>query len=132
MCDPSSDARSFAVKWDPLNLGQLQRAVEQGRLDAGQIITMKALRDAGIISKKIDHGVKLLADVRALLLCSSPVHPSFTEVDVQLRAQNVCSHGNSSSAGICASVRRAVSALQRTRQDMFDPFLPRIVCCCAH
>lgn len=49
--------------WDPVNLGDLQLAVDQRRLNPNQLITMKALRDAGVASKRIDFGVKLLARV---------------------------------------------------------------------
>ncbi|EIE19588.1 ribosomal protein L15, partial [Coccomyxa subellipsoidea C-169] len=49
-----------AVVWEPLNLGTLQEAVEKGRLQPGAVITMKTLHDAGLLSKKIHHGVKLL------------------------------------------------------------------------
>ncbi|CAL8471237.1 g10779 [Coccomyxa elongata] len=49
-----------AVTWDPLNLKTLQEAVEKGQLQPGTVVTMKTLYDAGLLSKKIDHGIKLL------------------------------------------------------------------------
>ncbi|KAK9918974.1 hypothetical protein WJX75_008400 [Coccomyxa subellipsoidea] len=49
-----------AVVWAPLNLKTLKEAVEKGHLQPGAVITMKTLYDAGLLSKKIDHGVKLL------------------------------------------------------------------------
>lgn len=42
-----------------LNLGQLTYAIEKGRLDTSQTITMKHLLDNGVVSK-INDGVKLL------------------------------------------------------------------------
>lgn len=56
-----------AVTWDPLNLRTLQEAVEKGRLQPGTVVTMKTLYDAGLLSKKIDHGIKLLGTVSPLL-----------------------------------------------------------------
>lgn len=56
--------RRHAVVWAPLNLKTLKEAVEKGQLQPGAVITMKTLYDAGLLSKKIDHGVKLLGTVR--------------------------------------------------------------------
>lgn len=44
-----------------LNLSKLQQWIEEGRIDPTCTITMKTLRDAGCVSKKILDGVKLLA-----------------------------------------------------------------------
>ena len=46
-----------------MNLGDLQLAVDQRKLNPNELITMKAMRDAGLASKKVDFGVKLLARV---------------------------------------------------------------------
>ena len=54
-----------SIWWDPVNLGDLQQALDQRKLNPNEVITMKALRDAGVASKKIDFGVKLLARVRS-------------------------------------------------------------------
>ncbi len=51
------------VTWDPVNLADLQEALDRKKLNANELITMKTLRDAGIASKKIEFGVKLLAKV---------------------------------------------------------------------
>lgn len=48
--------KSFAL----VNLGRLQQAIEQGRLDPAQQIDTDALTRAGLISKPLD-GVRLLA-----------------------------------------------------------------------
>lgn len=47
-----------------MNLGQLQEWVDAGRLDTGRVLTMRDLRDHGVVHKKIPHGVKLLAKAR--------------------------------------------------------------------
>ena len=44
---------------EPLNLDVLQKAIDSGRIDPTQKITMKTLVDVGLI-KTVEHGVKLL------------------------------------------------------------------------
>lgn len=65
-----------AVTWNPVNLADLQEALDRKKLNANELITMKTLRDAGVASKKIEHGVKLLAKVW-LPTCESE-HPACT------------------------------------------------------
>ncbi len=50
----------FAKRYDILNLGQLQAAVERGKLDSKKPVTIPILRDAGLVGGKGD-GVRLLA-----------------------------------------------------------------------
>jgi Ribosomal proteins 50S-L15, 50S-L18e, 60S-L27A len=70
------------VTWQPVNLDKIQRSVEAGRLDPSNIVTMASLRSAGIIGKKVEHGVKLLGKVEFLLGSFPPArevcegHPS--------------------------------------------------------
>ena len=61
-----------AITWDPVNLRSLQAAVDRGRLSARGVVTMPVLRDAGLVSKKVDFGVKLLADVRPPIIMNTP------------------------------------------------------------
>lgn len=49
------------VDYAEVNIGTLQAAIETGRLDAGQPITMAALVDAGILRRAKD-GLRLLGD----------------------------------------------------------------------
>jgi large subunit ribosomal protein L15 len=42
-----------------VNVGTLQQAIEEKRLDAGQTVTAQALKEAGIISRVLD-GIRLL------------------------------------------------------------------------
>lgn len=46
------------------HLGRVVEAVKRGDLDPSQLITMKALRDAGVVQRQVRDGVKLLV-VRA-------------------------------------------------------------------
>ena len=48
-----------AVIFEQLNLGKLAYHIEKGNLDTTKPIDMKALVEAGVVSK-ISHGVKLL------------------------------------------------------------------------
>ena len=49
----------FAKKYNELNLGRIQAAVDSGRLDGKKPITVDALKDAGLIRRAKD-GVRLL------------------------------------------------------------------------
>jgi large subunit ribosomal protein L15 len=49
----------FAKKYNELNLGRIQEAVDAGRLDGRKPITVGALKDAGLIRREKD-GVRLL------------------------------------------------------------------------
>jgi large subunit ribosomal protein L15 len=49
----------FAKKYNELNLGRVQAAVDSGRLDGKKPITIQALQDAGLIRRAKD-GVRLL------------------------------------------------------------------------
>ncbi len=49
----------FRVEYQEVNLGRLQKAVDDGRLDAGQTVDAAALEAAGLVRKAKD-GIKLL------------------------------------------------------------------------
>jgi large subunit ribosomal protein L15 len=51
----------------PVNLDRIQEAIDRGKIDPNLPITMKTLRNAGIV-KNIKDGVKLLARVRSKLV----------------------------------------------------------------
>ncbi|KAK9806273.1 hypothetical protein WJX72_008027 [[Myrmecia] bisecta] len=72
------------VVWAPLNLYRLRERIAEGRLDPGQVITMKALRDAHAIGKKIDHGVKLLAQGAETF--DIPVHIEVSQASERAKA----------------------------------------------
>jgi len=48
------------IEFAVVNLGDLQKAVDSGRLDAGKTVTIETLVDAGI-ARSNPHGVKLLS-----------------------------------------------------------------------
>ena len=51
----------FRKEYAPVNLGALAKAIEAGRIDAGQPITEKTLRGAGLVRGGKIAGVRLLA-----------------------------------------------------------------------
>lgn len=50
----------FSLFFKPLNLKTVTEAVEKKILDPSELITMKTLKDAGLVGKQIKDGVKLL------------------------------------------------------------------------
>lgn len=50
----------FSLTFKPLNLKTVMESVEKGTLDSTRLITMKTLKDAGLVGKQIKDGVKLL------------------------------------------------------------------------
>ena len=52
---------------EPLNVAKLQFFIDMGRINANEPITLKVLKDSGIVGR-IKHGVKLLGDVCGLVL----------------------------------------------------------------
>ncbi|HFQ15997.1 MAG TPA: 50S ribosomal protein L15 [Rhodobacteraceae bacterium] len=50
----------FAKKWNVVNLGRIQQAVDAGKLDAGAVVDCDALIAAGVVRRRKD-GVRLLA-----------------------------------------------------------------------
>ncbi len=50
----------FKKRFDIVNVGQLQSAIDRGRLDSKATITIPMLRDAGLVGHAPD-GVRLLA-----------------------------------------------------------------------
>eukprot|EP00898_Chlorokybus_atmophyticus_P003334 jgi/Chlat1/4000/Chrsp26S04076 len=49
-----------ALEYEVVGMDKVLDFIKQGRIDPSQLITMKTLRDAGVIGKKIKDGVKLL------------------------------------------------------------------------
>ena len=50
----------FAKEYTVVNLGLIQKAIDAGKLDAGQTIDAEALRNAGVCGKIMKDGVRLL------------------------------------------------------------------------
>ncbi len=58
----------FAKKYNAVNIGRVQQAIDDGKLDGKAAVTVETLRDAGIVTKLRD-GVRLLGrgDITAKL-----------------------------------------------------------------
>lgn len=56
----------FQIRYEPLNLNRLQHFIDSGRIDPSKPINMHTLYWSGAVGK-IEHGVKLLADVSEIL-----------------------------------------------------------------
>ena len=50
----------FRKQFNTVNIGQIQAAIDAGKLDAGAVITAQRLKDAGVI-RRVKDGVRLLA-----------------------------------------------------------------------
>jgi large subunit ribosomal protein L15 len=48
-------------QWNEINVGRLQQAVDEGRLDAGAPVDVAALAAAGLVRRKLD-GVRILGE----------------------------------------------------------------------
>jgi large subunit ribosomal protein L15 len=90
------------MQFSPVNLADVQRFVDLGRLDASRTITMKHLVDSGLVDKRVGNGVKLLAkleefvedpsDETKYLLDSfgDPVAKTFTaKIDIEVSRVSV-------------------------------------------
>ncbi|KAH9329712.1 hypothetical protein KI387_001820 [Taxus chinensis] len=44
----------------PISLKKLAKYINAGRIDSSELITMKTLKDAGVLGKKVEDGVRLL------------------------------------------------------------------------
>ena len=51
----------FRKEYAVVNLGQLQSAIERGRLDAGADVTEASLVEAGVLRRAKTHGLRVLA-----------------------------------------------------------------------
>ncbi|MCO5570322.1 hypothetical protein L7F22_024041 [Adiantum nelumboides] len=74
----------FSLNFKPVNLKSVAERIEQGVLDSEDLITMKTLKDAGLVGKQIKDGVKLLgagADKFAL-----PLHFEVSRVSKKAKA----------------------------------------------
>jgi large subunit ribosomal protein L15 len=57
----------FQIRYEPLNLNRLQYFIDSGRIDPAKPINMHTLYWSGAVGK-IEHGVKLLADVSVIII----------------------------------------------------------------
>ncbi|BBN09944.1 large subunit ribosomal protein L15 [Marchantia polymorpha subsp. ruderalis] len=69
---------TLGQSYQPVNLNKIAELVSKGRIDASQLITMKTLKDAGAVGKKMLDGMKLLG--RGSEHFSLPIHIEVSRV----------------------------------------------------
>ena len=103
-----------AISWQPVNLWRVQQAVDAGRLDPAERITMRELRDSGAAGKRVQHGFKLLAKARThVVLARVVLHRGHARLSS--RNQPVCVYAVAS----CASIRGVHTRLHPEQHILF-------------
>lgn len=76
----------FTLHWELIELGRIEQWVQQGRLDPGQVITMRHLRDSGAVFKRVhnSNGVKLMGTGGRQL--HTALHLQVSQATAQARA----------------------------------------------
>ncbi|GAB2277997.1 hypothetical protein Dimus_012697 [Dionaea muscipula] len=74
----------FSLTFQPVGLGKIARLINAGKIDSGELITMKTLKDTGAIGKKIEDGVSLMG--RGAELIQWPIHLEVTRVTARAKA----------------------------------------------
>ncbi|KAH7423312.1 hypothetical protein KP509_12G048800 [Ceratopteris richardii] len=74
----------FSLTFKPLNLKSVTESVDMGVLDPNDLITMKTLKDAGLVGKQIKDGVKLLGSGANQF--SLPLHFEVSRVSKKAKA----------------------------------------------
>lgn len=69
---------TLGLAYQPVNLNTIAELVTKGRIDASQLITMKTLKDAGAVGKKMKDGMKLLG--RGAEEFTLPIHVEVSRV----------------------------------------------------
>jgi hypothetical protein len=70
----------FATEYQPLNLDRLQYFIDSGRLSTESTITIRHLRDSGVLPK-LSKNVKLLGNVSLLLQSNSNIETTELEAN---------------------------------------------------
>lgn len=74
----------FMNSFQEVNLNTISELAREGRIDTSQLITMKTLKDAGAVGKKMKDGVKLLG--RGAEKFSLPLHIEVSRVSDRAKA----------------------------------------------
>lgn len=78
------NTKNFARPLNVLNLDRLQMWVNKGRLNPGGVITMRHLRDSGILGNaKVPHGIKVLARGKEKLKTSVNLEVTFASEEAK-------------------------------------------------
>lgn len=74
----------FSLTFQPVGLGKIARLINAGKIDSGELITMKTLKDTGAIGKQIEDGVRLMG--RGAELIQWPIHLEVSRVTARAKA----------------------------------------------
>ncbi|KAL9262874.1 Large ribosomal subunit protein uL15-like protein [Drosera capensis] len=74
----------FSLTFQPVGLGKIARLINTGKIDSGELITMKTLKDTGAIGKQIEDGVRLMG--RGAELIQWPIHLEVSRVTARAKA----------------------------------------------
>ncbi|CAA6668976.1 unnamed protein product [Spirodela intermedia] len=74
----------FSLTFQPVGLGKIAKLINAGKIDSGELITMKTLKDTGAIGKQIEDGVRLMG--RGAEHIQWPIHLEVSRVTVRAKA----------------------------------------------
>lgn len=73
----------FSLTFQPIGLGKIATFINAGKIDSSELITMKTLKDAGVLGKQIKDGVRLMG--RGSEKIQWPIHLEVTRVTVRAK-----------------------------------------------
>ncbi|KAK2376735.1 50S ribosomal protein L15 [Trifolium repens] len=73
----------FSLTFQPIGLGKIATFINAGKIDSSELITMKTLKDAGVLGKQIKDGVRLMGRGSEKILW--PIHLEVTRVTVRAK-----------------------------------------------
>ncbi|XP_078436149.1 ribosomal protein L18e/L15 superfamily protein [Wolffia australiana] len=74
----------FGLTFQPVDLGKIAELINAGKIDSGELISMKTLKDTAAIGKQINDGVKLIG--RGAEHIQWPIHLEVSRVTVGAKA----------------------------------------------
>ncbi|PKA61529.1 50S ribosomal protein L15, chloroplastic [Apostasia shenzhenica] len=74
----------FSLTFQPVGLGKIAKLINAGKIDSGELITMKTLKETDAIGKQIEDGVRLMG--RGAELIKWPIHLEVSRVTARAKA----------------------------------------------
>ncbi|KAG4947473.1 hypothetical protein JHK87_043480 [Glycine soja] len=73
----------FSLTFQPIGLGKIAKFINAGKIDSSELITMKILKDAGVLGKQMKDGVRLMG--RGSEQIKWPIHQEVSRVTVRAK-----------------------------------------------
>ncbi|WVZ13524.1 hypothetical protein V8G54_011090 [Vigna mungo] len=73
----------FSLTFQPIGLGRIAKFINAGKIDSSELITMKTLKDAGVLGKQSKDGVRLMG--RGSEQIKWPIHLEVSRVTVRAK-----------------------------------------------